>query len=36
MCENISIKDQSNKTNQTCNTNNQILNKYNSKNGGGR
>lgn len=31
MCENISIKDQTNKTNQTNNTNNQIPNKYNSR-----
>lgn len=35
MCENISIKDQTNKTNQTNNTNNQIPNKYNSREEGG-
>lgn len=35
MCENISIKDQTNKTDRTNNINNQIPNKYNSREGGG-
>ncbi len=36
MCENISIKDQTNKTDRTNNINNQIPNKYNSREGGGQ